>query len=139
MIVLGLILLVLAAFLLSVGAVAAARKLPGNNYIGLRVEEVRKDQRTWEVAHAVAGPIWMLGGVSLVFGGIIALGAQGWMWVLPIISVIVAVLAVSVGSNMGARAAFLQDRLNEEEDKQPPKVNLTALRAAAKHADKSAK
>lgn len=109
MVALGILLLVLSAVLIVVGGLAAFRKLPGNPVIGLRVAEVRKSQQAWDFAHAIAGPVWALGGLALVFGGVVALSAHGWMWLIPAISTVVAVLAVSVGANMGARAAYLYE------------------------------
>ncbi|WP_165242679.1 SdpI family protein [Corynebacterium lizhenjunii] len=152
MAVFGVILLVFAAFLLIVGGLAALKRLPGNNVFGLRVEEARASQEAWEVSHAVAGPVWALGGLSLLFGGLVAFIAQGWMWLLPIVSVIVAVLAVSVGANLGARAAYLfhQNQKDaaggcgencncgghgEAESAPAPAVDLGALRQAAQQAD----
>lgn len=131
--VIGIVLLVCAAILLIVGGVAAMRKLPGNNVIGLRVEEVRESREVWDLAHAVSGPVWMLGGAALAFGALLAMRAEGWMWVLPIISVFIAVLAISVGSNLGARAAYLAAEKNREDAK--PKVDLGALRTAVTKAD----
>ncbi|APT93540.1 membrane protein [Corynebacterium phocae] len=129
----GVIILILAAALLIIGGMAAARKLPGNNIIGLRVEEARKSQEIWELSHAVAGPVWMVGGVALIFGGTVALGAQGWMWIIPVLAVIASVLAISIGANLGARAAHLADKAAKEADK--PTVNINALRQAAQSAD----
>lgn len=127
MLAIGIVLLIFATVLLVVGGLAAFRRLPGNPYIGLRLVELRKSKEAWDHAHAVAGPFWALAGISLVFGGLVALVAEGWMWAIPVISVVVTVLVVSVGSNLGARAAYLFD------DK--PKVDLGALRQAAKTAD----
>ncbi|KXB52495.1 hypothetical protein HMPREF3227_02097 [Corynebacterium sp. CMW7794] len=135
MVALGVILLILAVALVVIGGLAAARKLPGNNVIGLRVEEARKSREAWEFAHSVAGPVWILGGVALLFGGLVALIAHGWMWIIPALGFIVAVLAVSVGANMGARAAFLFDQNEKAKEAAGPAVDLTALRRAARKAD----
>lgn len=124
MIALGMLLL--AALLLVVGLLATFRKLPGNSVIGLRVEEVRKSKDIWDTAHAVAGPVWAWGGVALIFGGVVALRAQGLMWVIPAVAFIVAILAVSVGANLGARAAVLATK---------PKVDVNAMLNAARKAD----
>lgn len=123
MMIIGVVLLILAALLLVVGTLATLRKLPGNSVIGLRVEEVRKSKDVWDAAHAVAGPVWFLGGAALLFGGVTALRG---IWIIPLVSFIVAVLAVSVGANLGARASVVATK---------PKVDLNALRSAAAKSD----
>lgn len=143
-----------AALCLVVGGLAAARTLPGNSYVGLRIEEVRKSQEIWELAHAVAGPIWALGGLAFLFGGFASLKVSGTGWVLPGVCAIVGILALSVGSNMGARAAFLADQATPDEgcgdscncgdggcgsESAPaPAPDLDALRNAAARADQNA-
>ena len=143
--VLGTIFLVLALILIVLGAVATAGKLPGNNIIGLRVPEVRKNESTWVQAHRVVGPFWILAGVGLAIAGAFAFIAQGWMWVAPVIALVAAVVALSVGGNFGARAAALVDAsLNATDNPTTatggvtaPEVNLDALRRAASKADES--
>lgn len=152
MIAVSIVFFVIAAILIVIGAMAAARKLPGNSIVGLRVNEVRKSSVTWEVAHAVAGPLWVLSGICLVFGGVVAWRAEGWMWIIPVVTAIVAVLAYSAGANLGAKAAFLHDAQNNPDDggcgdggcncgdggcgdTQPAEVNIDALRQAARNAD----
>ncbi|WP_293769447.1 SdpI family protein [uncultured Corynebacterium sp.] len=135
MIVIGNVILVCAVALMVIGGMATARKLPGNNLIGLRVEEARGDQKIWELSHAVAGPVWFLAGVSFLLGGLVALNATGWMWLLVVVAVVVGVLAISIGSNMGARTAYLAAEATKNEDK--PAVDLGALRNAARRADNS--
>lgn len=75
--ILGTVLLILAIALLVIGVLAWRRKLPGNPVIGIRVAEVRKSQEIWEAAHQVAGPLWLVGGVALVFGGLVAFARKG--------------------------------------------------------------
>ncbi|MDO5032215.1 SdpI family protein [Corynebacterium sp.] len=156
MLAVGILFFILAFILLVVGGLATARKLPGNNVVGLRLVEIRKTKEAWDNAHAVAGPFWLLGGVALVFGGLVALRASGWMWLIPVVTFIVAVLALSIGSNMGARAAYLWDQAHQEEegcgescncgdggcgsgeaDTPAPAVDLDALRKAAEESDKN--
>ena len=151
MLVVGIIFLIVAAILIVVGGLASLRKLPGNSVVGLRLAEIRKTKEAWDNAHAVAGPFWFLAGVALVFGGIIALRAEGWMWLIPALTFVVAVLALSVGSNMGARAAYLWDQAHKEDEGcgescncgdggcggEAPTVDVSAARAAAKRADNS--
>lgn len=154
MVAVSIVYLVIAAVLIIVGIMASIRKLPGNSIIGLRLNEVRKSKETWDVAHAVAGPLWALAGVSLVFGGVVAWTAQGWMWLIPVVTAIVAVLALSAGGNLGARAALLHASQNNDEaggcgeggcncgdggcgsNEPAPEVNMDALREAARNADR---
>lgn len=140
--ILGTVLLILAIALLVLGLLAWRKKLPGNPVIGIRVAEVRKSQEIWEAAHQAAGPLWLVGGVALVFGGLIAFRAEGWMWLLPVLAVIVAVAAVGAGANIGARRAAAIDvaqKYEEEHAPAPaapaPKVDMEALRRAANAAD----
>lgn len=141
----GVVLLVLALVLIVVGVMAATRRLPGNKIIGLRVPEVRKSQAVWDSSHAVAGPLWIFGGVTLVFGGLIAFIASGWLWLLPAAALIVGVVALASGANVGARAATLLDVPEEgggcsqeggcncggHEPEPAPVVDLDAVRKAA--------
>lgn len=151
MMVIGVILLVLAVGLLLVGALAVGKKLPGNQAVGLRVPEVRKSREAWDAAHSVAGPFWIIAGVALLFGGLISFIASGWFWVLPVVTVVVAVVAVSVGANAGARMAVLFDKQVAEtsggcgencncgsgghSETPAPEVDVDALRRAANAAD----
>ncbi|QGU08682.1 hypothetical protein COCCU_13960 [Corynebacterium occultum] len=112
----GVVLLVLALVLLTVGVMAASRRLPGNKVIGLRVPEVRKSREIWNSAHAVAGPLWIFGGVALVFGGLISFVASGWVWILPAVALVIGIIALASGANVGARAATLLDAQNQEDD-----------------------
>ena len=106
MFVIGIVLLIFAALFLIVGGMAATKKLPGNSIFGVRVTEARRSREAWDATHAVAGPVWMLGGVALVFGGITALSAHGWMWLIPVAAVLIAIATLSIGGNLGARAAY---------------------------------
>ncbi|MFH6890525.1 SdpI family protein [Corynebacterium aurimucosum] len=149
MLVVGIIFLILAAVLIVVGGLATLRKLPGNSVVGLRLAEIRTSREAWDNAHAVAGPFWFLGGVALVFGGIIALRAEGWMWLIPALTFVVAILALSIGSNMGARASYLWNQAHKGDEGcgdsyncgdsgcggEAPTVDVSAARAAAARAD----
>lgn len=149
MLAIAIIFFILAAILLVVGGLATARKLPGNSVVGLRLVEIRKSKEAWDNAHAIAGPFWALAGVSLVFGGIVAISASGWMWTISALTFVIAVLALSIGSNMGSRAAFLWDEAHKEEEgcgdscncgdggcgSEKPEVDLGALRKAAEKSD----
>lgn len=156
MIAVGIIFLVLAVFLIVVGTLATTRRLPGNSYIGLRLQEIRKSREAWDNAHRIAGPFWILSGVCLVFGGIVALRAEGWMWLIPALTFVAAVLALSIGSNLGSRAAFLYEQAHANEEgcgescncgsdgcggeaageTAAPQVDVNALRHAARESDR---
>lgn len=148
MTILAVILLVLAVALLLFGALSWARKLPGNAIFGLRVPEVRKSEEAWRAAHAAAGPIWTFGGVVLLFGALISFVATGWMWVFPVVAVVLALVAVSLGANAGARIASLHDAAGDDEaggcgencncgaPAAPAEVDVSALRRAAELADR---
>lgn len=156
MIAVGIIFFILAVFLIVVGTMASTKRLPGNNYIGLRLQEIRKSREAWDNAHRIAGPFWILSGVCLIFGGIVALSAEGWMWLLPVLTFVAAVLALSVGSNLGSRAAFLYEQAHASEEgcgdscncvsdgcggkeaaaASAPQVDVDALRHAARESDR---
>ncbi len=137
----GILYIVLALVLLTAGGMATAGKLPGNSVFGLRIAAVRKDKSIWDQAHKVAGPFVVFAGVALAFGAAFAFIASGWLWVTPVIAFIIAVVALSVAGNFGARAASLIDAARDEADNQPaqtapaPQVNLDALRNAASKTD----
>ncbi|HHU68478.1 SdpI family protein [Corynebacterium sp.] len=151
MTVIAVILLVLAGALLLFGVLSWARKLPGNAIFGLRVPEVRKSEEAWRAAHAAAGPIWTFGGVALLFGAMLAFVSGGWMWVFTVVTVLIALVALSLGANAGARIASLHDDSGDGDDSaggcgqdcncgapaEAPAVDLTALRKAASEADKA--
>lgn len=139
-VVLGILFIIGALLFLIPGAMATAGKLPGNNVIGLRLPEVRKNESTWVAAHRVVGPFAMLAGVAMAIGAAFAFIAQGWVWVAPAIALVAAVAAFAVGGNYGARAAKLSDAALQQpdepvEEEPAPQVNLDALRRAAGKAD----
>jgi len=146
---LAIALMVLAVALILFGVLSWTRKLPGNSVFGLRVPEVRKSQEAWESAHAAAGPIWTFGGVALLFGGLLGFASGGWMWVFTALTVIIALVAVSLGANVGARTASLIDAPADDEQggcgqdcncgapAETPAVDVAALRRAANEADKN--
>ncbi|MHA2790185.1 SdpI family protein [Corynebacterium sp. S7] len=137
----AIIFLIVAVALIVVGGMASAGKLPGNSYIGLRIAEVRKNESTWIQAHKVAGPFWILSGVIMAFGAAFAWISSGWLWVLPVLAVILAIVFVSVGANFGARAAAVVDKTIEDRESQPPEphpapqVDFEAMRRAASKSD----
>ncbi len=149
MIFVAMFLIILAVLLILFGVLSWARKLPGNSIVGLRVPEVRKSQEAWEAAHAAAGPIWTFGGVALLFGGMIGLVSGGWMWIFTVFTIIIALVALSLGANAGSRIASLHDADDDHSaggcgqdcncgaPAETPAVDLTALRKAASEADKA--
>ncbi len=113
--VIGVILLVLAAALLILGGLAWSRKLPGNGIIGIRVPEVRKSRELWDAAHGVAGPLWVVGGVSLLLSSVLAFTATGWMWLIVVLLVLAAVVLLGMGAGTGARAVSILDARNQDD------------------------
>lgn len=137
MIIVGAILAIMALLLLVTGGLAFAKKLPGNNYIGIRVAEVRKSKEIWDAAHHVAGTFWLLAGVALVFGALTAFVAAGWLWLIPALTLLVALVAIGVGANAGARTAAAlavaeeaEEQQNEDTTAPAPQVDMDALRRA---------
>lgn len=137
--VVGIVLIVLGLAALLLGLLAFTKRLPGNSVVGLKVPEVRKSPEVWSEAHRVAGPMWMVAGVILNFAGLIALRAHGWVWILPVLLILVALVAMSLGSNFGARAAVVLSENNEcgdscgcggGESEPAPAVDVDALRQA---------
>ena len=76
------------------------------------------------------------------------------MWLIPVTTFVIAILALSVGSNLGSRAAFLYEQAHADDDGcgdscncgsggeeastdsvTQPEVDLGALRQAARHSD----
>lgn len=134
----GIILLFIAVLLAIVGALGWTGKLPGNSFIGLKVPEVRKSEELWELAHKIAGPFWVLGAVSLAFGGAFSFVATGWWWTLPALTIVIALGSVGTGAAKAAHTvAALDARAIAEEQRggAKPAVNLEALRNAAKNLD----
>lgn len=154
MIVVPILLFVLAAIVITVGGLATLKKLPGNSVFGLRVHEAHKSPEAWMTSHAVAGPVWLVAGASLTFGALVSLQANGLMWVIPAVTTVVGIIAISYGANLGARTAVLYDQhVNAKKnadatggccssggadaDGKPktPSVDMNALRRAARQAD----
>lgn len=142
MIIASIVLLILAAFALIVGGLAWTRRLPGNGFIGLRVPEVRKSKEIWDVSHAVAGPMWIAAGVSLLFGGLVGLRLTTIPgMIFAAVTIFVAAVFLGVGANLGAKAAHLMDMKHKEEqgcgedcncgsEEPKPEVDVAALRKA---------
>ncbi len=151
--IIGVILIILGLALLVLGLMAWKRKLPGNSVFGIRVPEVRKSEEVWRAAHQVAGPIWVVGAISWLLGGLIAFPASGLAWGMPVLFFIVGIILLSVGANFGARTAVLLDEQGSAdsdgcdngscncgdggcaEEAPAPSVDLDALRKAASAQD----
>ncbi|WP_156193570.1 SdpI family protein [Corynebacterium kalinowskii] len=141
MTILSIVVLILAAALLVVGGLATARRLPGNPLIGLKVPEVRKSKEAWDVSHAVAGPMWVAAGVSLLFGGLVGLRLSTLLALIFLaLTIFVAAVFLGIGANNGAKAAHLMDRQHKDEgcgedcncgsEEPKPEVDVAALRKA---------
>ena len=85
-----------AAAQLVAGGLAWSGKLPGNGVVGLNIPEVRTSRERWDAAHRIAGPLWTLSGVALVFATLIAVVASGWMWLAFAFALLCAVVAQGV-------------------------------------------
>lgn len=150
MLIIGVLLLVIALCQTVVGVLAWGKKLPGNPYVGLRVPQVRTSQEAWDAAHRIAGPLWTAGGLTLLMGGVLALTAHGWMWLLVLAAVVLWLLFLGTGAGTAAKAASLFETADDDaeggccsegtpapEAQQPadaapaPQVDLDALRRAA--------
>lgn len=131
------VLAVLAVAVLIVGALAWTGRLPGNSVIGLRVPEVRRSKDMWVTAHRIAGPMWVFAGVLLAFAAAFSSIVSGWGWIVPVALVVGAVAAIGAGAGRGAHTVAALDarRIAEESTDDTPKVDLDALRRAAKRAD----
>lgn len=94
-----------AAAQLVAGGLAWSGKLPGNGVVGLNIPEVRTSRERWDAAHRIAGPLWTLSGVALVFATLIAVVASGWLWLAFAFALLCAVVAQGVAGYMAARSA----------------------------------
>lgn len=152
--ILGSILLIFALTLIVIGVLAWTKKLPGNSIIGLRIPEVRASQENWQAAHQIAGPLWIVSGISLVIGALIAFITTGWMWLIVAFSIIASVVFLSLGANFGARTISIVEaheknlsastKETTSEVSEPatpeitapaPQVDLAAVRRAAQESD----
>ena len=109
MAVLGIILLILTLALLVLGALAWTQHLPGNGVIGIRVPEVRTSREMWNAAHKVAGPVWLVAGIAMGIGALLAFSAQGWMWLLVLAAVVASAALLGIGAALGAKTVAIID------------------------------
>lgn len=108
-IILGSLFGILAVLLIVAGALAWQAKLPGNPVIGIRVPEVRKSQELWDMAHRVAGPLWVLSGVAWAIASLVSFAASGWMWLVVALGVVGALTFLGMGAGMGAHTVAMVD------------------------------
>lgn len=115
MIFLGSLLAFAAAFTLIIGALAWARQLPGNKYIGIKVPEVRKSKEVWDTAHQFAGPLWVAAGVSLAVASAPPFSGVSWLLLISLIGTIAAVYFFGLGASIGARTAGVMEATSNNE------------------------
>ncbi|BAC19675.1 putative tryptophan transporter [Corynebacterium efficiens YS-314] len=108
-IILGSLFGILAVLLVVTGVLAWKAKLPGNPVLGIRVPEVRKSQELWDMAHRVAGPLWVLSGVAWAIASLMAFAATGWMWLVVGLGVIGGLVFLGMGAGMGAHTVAMVD------------------------------
>ncbi|WJY93453.1 hypothetical protein CFAEC_13340 [Corynebacterium faecale] len=108
-IILGSLFGILAVLLIVAGALAWTAKLPGNPVIGIRVPEVRKSQELWDMAHRVAGPLWVLSGVAWAIAALMSFAATGWMWLVVGLGVVGGLTFLGMGAGMGAHTVAMVD------------------------------
>lgn len=108
------ILAICGAFILTVGALSTTGKLPGNSFIGLRIPEVRKSEDYWIMAHRIAGPAWLGSGVALLAAALVAMSAQGWLWLIVVLLVVGAVFMLGMGAALAAHTLARVDATRAE-------------------------
>ena len=103
---LGVLLLLAGAGLLTVGVLGWRRRLPRNRFAGVRTPATLRSDAAFIIANRVAAPPVLAAGGVCVLAGALALGAGG-----PALTVIMAVAAVGavglvlVGGLLGHRVA----------------------------------
>lgn len=143
----GILVLILAVLVIVVGILGWTQRLPGNSYIGLRIPEVRKSREMWQLAHKMAGPIWVTGGIAAFFASLLLFTDSGWLWLLAGVLFVIALVFVSLGASAGARAVSIVSAQEDNDSgsccssgssetaaQQPaatPEVDIAALRRAA--------
>lgn len=145
MTIVGILVLCLALALTVIGSLSWAERLPGNSYIGIRVPEVRKSQELWNIAHKMAGPLWVAGGIAAFLAGLLCFTESGWLWILAVALLVATLVLVSLGASAGARAVSIlaaEEHSNDSccssgdaapaEPAPAPQVDIAALRRAAK-------
>ncbi|WP_145940840.1 SdpI family protein [Corynebacterium glyciniphilum] len=103
MMVLSVLLVVFGIGLLAVGILATMVKLPGNNWIRLRLQETRKTREMWNTGHRIAGPPWVGAGIALVAAGAVSLRG-GWLWAIAGLLIVGALFLIGLGAALAAQA-----------------------------------
>lgn len=135
--ILAIVLAVVGLAAILVGALGWAGKLPGNSVVGIHVPEVRKSKELWDLAHRIAGPLWVFSGVLFLFAAAFVTVVSGWAYLAPAALVVGALAAIGAGAGRAAHTVAAVDarRIIESESDTTPKVNMQALRRAAKNID----
>lgn len=108
-IILGVLFGILALVLAVVGVLGWRSRLPGNPVFGIRVPEVRKSRDLWDMAHRVAGPLWVASAVAWAIAAIVSLNATGWMWLVVAFAAVAGVVFLGMGAGMGAHTVAMVD------------------------------
>ncbi len=93
--------LAFGVLLLVTGLLAAAVRLPRNDWIGLRLHELMRDEQSWAIGHRAGAPWLVAGGlVDTIAGTALVLdhGLLGSPSAVGVALVIVAVLAYTAAS-----------------------------------------
>jgi len=105
--VLGVLLVVLGAALLTISLLGLRRKLRRNRWAGVRTPASLRSDAAFAVANQVAAaPLGAAGGVAVAGGAALLAGATGVLgWTLLAVSVIAVFVLAGVGGVAGDRAA----------------------------------
>lgn len=142
-IILGVLFGLLALTLAVVGVLGWRSSLHGNPVFGIRVPEVRKSRELWDMAHRVAGPLWVASAVAWAIAAIVALTAAGWMWLVVAFAAVAGMVFLGMGAGMGAHTVAMVDARRHREEIQAtrdahpqpePEPELTAEPAEPKPA-----
>lgn len=102
--------------LLATGVLGLTRRLPGNNFLGVRTPETRKSPEAWGLANRAAGPGFVGAGVMAIASaaGLLLIGGPiGWL--VLVLAVVVAVGTLGYTGLAGARAAAMWQAAQPEE------------------------
>lgn len=87
--------------LLVTGVLAVRGRLPKNDWVGLRLHEVMRDDTTWRAGHKAGGPVLVAGGVIDIVGGALLLVQRDDLHSPSVVAlplIIVAVVAYTTAS-----------------------------------------
>lgn len=105
---LGIVLVVAGALLITIGLLGWRRRLPRNRFVGIRTAATLRSEQAFGAANRVAAPPILAAGGVCAAGGALALGASG-----SVLTVIVAVTGIGavglllVGGLIGHRIAVV--------------------------------